>query len=203
MTLARSLDIRAGVLIPVMTFCFITRNTVLNFYPYSPIAIPRTTKGLIANDGESLRLFWSGVEAIEEGLSNAIGMYIFSIRAGGGIIPWYVGKAEKQSFSKECFQHHKLTHYNNAVVGRRGTPMLTFIPKLTKTDYFSSPNGKVQNDISTLENMLIGTCLKKNRQLLNARDTKLYREMCVPGYLNSPKGGVPSNVREFKVLLGL
>lgn len=75
----------------------------MNFYPYSPIAIPRTTKGLIANDSESLRLFWSGVEAIEEGLSNAIGIYIFSIRAGGGIIPWYVGKAEKQSFSKECF----------------------------------------------------------------------------------------------------
>lgn len=147
--------------------------------------------------------FWESVEQMDEGLSEAIGIYIFGIRAAKGIVPWYVGKAEKQPFMKECFQHHKLTHYNNAIVGRKGTPILTLIAKLTKAEYFSIPNGQNHKDISTLENMLIGTCIQRNKNLMNARDTKLYREIVVPGYLNSPKGGVAKNVRDFKTLIGV
>ena len=98
----------------------------MNFVPHSAIEIPRQINGLIAADKESLSSFWSLVESEhEEGISGSIGCYIFSIRAGKGILPWYVGLAEKQSFRKECFTSHKLNHYNNAIAKRKGTPLLT------------------------------------------------------------------------------
>ena len=175
----------------------------MKYYPYCAIEIPRQEGGLIANDKESMSYFWSNMEEVEEGLSQAIGVYIFSIRAGKGNIPWYVGKAEKSRFISECFQHHKLTHYNNCISKRRGTPLLTLIPKFTKNDYFAQPNGTSHSDIATLEKMLIGTCIKKNNQLTNIRDTKLQREMVLPGYVNTPQGGVGNSVKEFKHLIGV
>ncbi|PCI26581.1 hypothetical protein COB52_05895 [Candidatus Kaiserbacteria bacterium] len=172
------------------------------FYPYESIEIPRTS-GLVARDKESLNTFWSEVEEIEEGLSTAIGIYIFSIRAGMGSLPWYVGKAEKRGFRKECFAHHKLTHYNESLSGRKGTPLLTLLPKLTPGHAFVQPNGNPHGDISALEKMLIGTCIQKNSDLANISDTKLRREMVVPGYINSPKGRARSSVKEFRQLLGV
>jgi len=44
----------------------------MNFYPYKPFEIPRKTNKLVANDKESLALFWEEVEAECEGLSEAI-----------------------------------------------------------------------------------------------------------------------------------
>jgi len=176
----------------------------MNFYPYRPFEIPRqTTNKLVANDNNSLALFWEEIEDECEGLSEAIGIYIFSIRAGKGNLPWYVGKAEKQVFKSECFQHHKLTHYNNCIAGKRGTPLLTLIPKFTQNDYFTQPNGQTHADISALEKMLIGTCLQKNTNLANIRDTKVHKKLVLPGYLNTPQGGLAHSVKEFKNLLGV
>lgn len=179
------------------------KGTNLNFYPYESIEIPRTSNGLIANDKESMAEFWENVDEINDGLSEGIGIYIFSVRAGQGNLPWYVGKAEKQTFKKECFAHHKLTHYNHCIAGKRGTPLLTLLPKFTQADYFSLPNGSFHADITALEKMLIGTCLQKNKNLLNIRDTKLHKEIIVPGYINTPQGGMANSVKEFKHLIGV
>jgi len=175
---------------------------ILNFYPYVPVEIPKQQNGLICTDRDEMKSFWGKVDNLEDGLSSAIGIYIFSIRAGRGVLPWYVGKSEKTSFLKECFQPHKLKHYNNCIASRKGTPLLTLIPKLTASGNFAEPNGNDQKGISTLEKMMIGACLQKNKKLVNARDTKLFRDMVVPGYLNTPQGGVTNGVKEFKKLIG-
>lgn len=175
----------------------------MNFYPYEQFTIPRSPNGLIANDKVSMMDFWDEVENEAEGLSETIGIYIFSIRAGQGNLPWYVGKAAKQVFKKECFTHHKLTHFNNCIANRRGTPLLTLIPKITQANYFALPNGSEHGDISALEKMLIGTCLQKNKYLLNIRDTKLYKRIVVPGYINTPQGGLANSVKKFKHLIGV
>ncbi len=95
----------------------------MKFLPHTSIKIQRQSNGLIAADKEFLLAFWSRVDGeIEDGLSGAIGCYIFSIRAGKGSLPWYVGLAEKQSFRKECFTSHKLKHYNNAIAKKKGHP---------------------------------------------------------------------------------
>lgn len=96
----------------------------------------------------------------------------------------------------------KLNHYDNCIAARRGTPLLTLIPKLTQTDCFAQPIGIPQKDISVLEKMLIGACLQKNKELVNVRDTKIFRDMIVPGYLNTPQGGVAHSVKELKKLIG-
>lgn len=176
----------------------------MNFFPHSSIDIPRHENGLIAADKESLGVFWSRVDIeIQESLSSGIGCYIFSIRAGKGILPWYVGLAEKQSFRKECFAAHKLNHYNMAVAGRKGTPLLTLIAKYTPGQKLVFPNGSEHRDIQFLETMLISTCLRRNSELFNIRDTKLLREMTVPGLINTPQGKAHTSVTDFRELIGV
>ena len=158
----------------------------MNFFPHTPLEIPRQANGLIAADKESLREFWDYAEvAVEDGISGGIGCYIFSIRAGRGALPWYVGLAEKQSFRKECFTSHKLVHYNNAVAARRGTPVLTLVAKYTPGDKLLNPTGNEHKDIQFLETVLISYRLSRNLDLYNTRDTKMIREMVVPGLLKA------------------
>lgn len=176
----------------------------MHFFPYGPLAIPKADNGLIAGDKKSLAEFWDRVNSeLEEGLSEAVGCYIYSIRAGRGILPWYVGLAEKRTFRKECFTSHKLNHYNQAIAARKGTPVITLIAKFTIGENYAKPSGNGHRDIQLLENMLIGTCIRRNGNLLNIRDTKLLREMVVPGLLNNPKGRDHSSVAKFKTILGI
>jgi len=175
----------------------------MNFFPHYPIEIPRQSNGLIAADKESLTTFWSRVEKeLEDGLSGAIGCYIFSIRAGKGALPWYVGFAEKQSFRKECFASHKLVHYNNAIAKRKGTPLLTLVAKYTPKGKLINPTGNEHRDLQFLETILISNCLRRNADLYNIKDTKLLREMVVPGLLNTSKGKAAASVLDFKALIG-
>ena len=175
----------------------------MNFYPHTAIEIPRRAGGLIAADKESLAYFWDRVDAeLDDGLSGAIGCYIFSVRAGKGVLPWYVGLAVKQSFRKECFTTHKLVHYNNVVSERKGTPLLTLVSKYTPGGKLLNPTGNSHRDIEFLESLLISNCLARNPDLYNKRDTKLLREMVVPGLLNTPQGKAAASVSSFKDLVG-
>jgi hypothetical protein len=175
----------------------------MNFFPHTSIEIPRQQSGNVAADKESLSFFWMTVESqLEEGLSGAIGYYIFSIRSGRGVLPWYVGLAEKQSFKKECFTSHKLVHYNDLLAARRGTPMMTFVSKYTPGGKLLNPTGNTHRDIRFLERLLISNCLKRNPKVSNSRDTKLLREMSVPGLMNSAQGKEFSSVSEFRYLIG-
>ena len=175
----------------------------MNFHPHQPHEIPKQSNGLVASDKTSLNQFWEQLDtALGDELSAGIGCYIFSIRAGKGVLPWYVGLAEKQSFRKECFTHHKITHYNNAIAARKGTPLLTLVAKYTPRGKLVRPTGGSHRDVQHLETMLIGNCLGRNYSLQNVKDTRLLREMVVPGLLNSPKGKPSETVRAFKALIG-
>jgi len=173
------------------------------FFPHTAIEIPRQANRHVAADKESMALFWASVDSqLEDGVSGAIGCYIFSIRAGRGVLPWYVGLAEKQSFRKECFTSHKLVHYNDVLANQRGTPMMTFVSKYTPGGKLVNPTGNEHRDIRFLERMLISNCLQRNPCVSNARDTKLLREMIVHGLLNTPSGKSYASVSDFKTLIG-
>lgn len=175
----------------------------MNFFPHTPIEVPRQKNGHVAADKESLAYFWESVDAqTDDGVSGAIGCYIFSVRSGGGILPWYIGLAEKQSFKKECFTSHKLVHYNDILVQRRGVPMLTFVTKYTPGWKLLNPTGNTHRDIRFLERILISNCLKRNPEVSNSRDTKLLREMRVPGLLNTQQGKAYASVKAFQLLIG-
>jgi hypothetical protein len=175
----------------------------MKFIPSTAFEIPRNSKGLIANDKDSLNEFWTKVEdEQQDGVSGAIGCYLFSVRAGKGALPWYVGLAVKQSFRKECFTSHKLVHYNNVIAGRRGTPMLTLVPKFTPGGKIVGPTGSSHRDIEFLEILLIANCLNRNSELCNKKDTKLLRDMKIYGMLNTPQGKQAASVNDFRVLVG-
>jgi hypothetical protein len=171
----------------------------MNFCPRASFKIPTNDSGYI-KDG--LKNFWFQVDEFEDGLSSAIGCYIFSIRAGRGALPWYVGLAEKASFRKECFTSHKLVHYNKALNARNGTPMLTLLPKSTPGGGLVSPTGGEHRDIQLLEWKLIEKCLSRNNELCNISNTKLLKEMVVNGLMNTPQGKVSQAIADFKNLIG-
>jgi hypothetical protein len=65
--------------------------------------------------------FWEDHSSLAE----RHGCYVFVIRSGRGYKPWYVGKAARLTFGKECFNHRNSNCYNRALQDtRKGTPML-------------------------------------------------------------------------------
>ena len=146
--------------------------------------IPRITNDSVFRFGENLKRF--------AGLADAVGCYVFAMRAGKGIKPWYVGRTNRQSLLSESFHETKLVQYNDVILEqKKGTPVLFFIPVLT-TDgkhYRTNRNYRtVEPAINFLEIWLIGEALKANKDLLNKKSTKMLRELHVAGIFNSKQG---------------
>lgn len=156
------------------------------FKIYGPYPIKLDDYG---NIPASLTEFWDTIEESHDGLSTARGCYVFGISSSGGkrIAPWYIGKTNRQTFDAECFKSHQRNHYSKAInYYQRARPHLYLIPQLTNSGRFST--AKVSNSIAFVETYLIGFGLWANEELLNKRDTKLYREIELPGFLNSKTG---------------
>ena len=171
---------------------------------FGPFELPQTEKRNRIDDKKIKNEFWERVDIEENDLPEACGCYIYSIRAGKGALPWYVGKAAKQTFKQECLQAHKLVKYNEILNKRSGTPLLYFVAKITPTGRFSSIAGSKNGyvDIDFLERLFIGMSLNRNRDLLNLKDTKLYSQITVPGILNSRKKPDKA-ARQLKSVLGI
>ncbi|MCA9627951.1 MAG: hypothetical protein KC766_09800 [Myxococcales bacterium] len=158
----------------------------MRFDIHGPFTIPRTSRQV---DKQGLRVFWQDVEASAPGLSTACGCYVFVLQAAGTAIrPWYVGKAEKQTFRAECLQQHKLKHYNEVLATVRGTPKLFLLAKRTPKGKFSKPTAFKYTDVRLLENHLIGMALAVNRDLRNTASTMHTRKLIVPGFFGTPVG---------------
>lgn len=167
---------------------------------FGPFEIPRV--GTMV-DSHAKKSFWTDVEREHGRLSNAVGCYVFAIRAAKGALPWYVGKTEKGSFKGEAWTPHKLNLYNEALHERgKGKPLLYFIAKNTKGGKFAKPRKGGIGDIRALENLLIGACLRRSSHLLNARQTKHLRGITVPGYMNEQPGARSKPAKDLAKLLG-
>ena len=92
----------------------------MRFEIEGPFELGRTPAGLIDSSAVARREYWDWVEEFVPRLPDACGCYIFSIKASRGSLPWYIGKAERQSFRKECLTPHKIVHFNNVIAGRKG-----------------------------------------------------------------------------------
>lgn len=122
------------------------------------------------------------------GLKNACGCYIFGKRAGGGIIPWYVGKAGRRPLLNESLNPSNITNYNK-VLDKKGTPVMFLLPVVT-------PQGKLRNRpsggnfaaLDFLERWLIAEALSSNPNLINSKETRFLRNIRVVGLLNPEQG---------------
>lgn len=107
------------------------------------------------------------------------GCYVFCMRSGGGLTPWYVGKTTS-SFGEECFASHKLEKYNQALaIGGKGTPVLLFV-------VYPQGRGPVSKwVIDEVEAFLIETAYYRNEKLLN-KTKRGKKNWGISGVVRSP-----------------
>jgi hypothetical protein len=175
----------------------------MRYWTEGPFELVRGDDGYLNLDEYSRRSFWSDAEESTPGISEACGCYVFALRRGRTTKPWYIGKAERQSFKREALTQDKVNKYNFVLAGQQGTPLLYFYARITlgRTDW-SGPSSTGYRDISFLERMLIGQALKRNKNLYNVIDTALLRAMIVPGLLNTQPGRLRQSDSELKEVFG-
>jgi hypothetical protein len=165
---------------------------------HGPFKMTKSKSGLVDKSNRAKKEFWDKVEKTEPCLPSSSGCYLFAIRAGKGIKPWYVGVASRQPFRNECFAPHKIIIYDEALVGKKGTPLLFFVAKRTKRGKFVKPGKNASPVNAYLETILIGAALDKNPKVMNMKKTKFLKGMCVPGLLNTRKKKPSQSEAEFK-----
>lgn len=171
----------------------------MNFTIHGAFEIPRDGTHLITRDKDERNEFWNRVDEDEDGLSQACGCYVLSIRGK----PWYIGMAQRQDFRHECFSHHKITSFDTALNKGRGTPYLYLIARRTDGGRFCKRSSGTYRDVNFLENLLIGLALQRNGELCNIKGTNFLRYMHVPGFVNTRQGeGRAHAVSELRRILG-
>jgi hypothetical protein len=124
------------------------------------------------------------------------GCYVFAVRSGGGIKPYYVGKT-KASFRQEAFTSGKINYYNEAMAGyAAGRPVMFFVTLRQK------PGPVNHKAIRNLEKFLIQTAVAKNPDLKNVQGTK-EQDWVIEGVLRSRPGMPARPARSFKTMMGI
>lgn len=172
---------------------------------YGPFELPRkpgAKKKVFDGSNSAEKEFWERVEKQNKGLSKARGCYIFAMRGGGGINPWYVGQS-KTGFIKECFQPAKKNQYHNVINDKKGTPILFLIARHTSIGNTFSKGQLPKNEADFVERHLIGLALRKNPNLNNIQNTAFLKKLKIQGVLNNPKGKPSMIVKELRSVLGI
>lgn len=139
-------------------------------------------------DSAKLNSFWDKV-----GLGERIGCYIFGMRVGRGVSPWYVGKTANR-FDAECFTDNKCNKYNQ-VLARHGTPVMYLVVLHT------TPGRNNESAIGSLEKFLIQGAYARNAEIKNVQGINRER-WSIDGVLRSGKGKPSSGAMSFKSMLG-
>ena len=175
-----------------------------NYETFGPFVVPRkdgAAKRVLDRSNDAINQFWKDVEGKHPGLSTARGCFLFGIRAGKGIKPWYIGQSTT-GFKNECFQSHKLNHYRDVIDQTgKGTPVLSFVARCTNNLNFATSLPVREADF--VEHYLIGLALWDNPNLKNVKNTSFYKTVRLPGVLNSPKGQPSAGARLLQRTLGV
>jgi hypothetical protein len=173
------------------------------FDAYGPFVIEQSGDKEIKRSQQS---FWTDVRCKsaafgyhENELEAAIGCYVFGIRHGEKMTPWYVGQTvAKAGFKGEIFQEHKIKKYNNDdIKSKNGARVMFLFPLLTPDPRFSKSRSPYNLRLITwTEQMLFGLAIAKNPMCLNMRDTKFLRECVVNGVLGVQSPGRPESMAQ-------
>lgn len=170
----------------------------LVFEPYGPFDIPwdKLPRGRRIASDETIAAWWECLEYAN--LSTARGVFLFSLRAGKGYTPYYVGKTSRQGFANECFTPHKRNKYNHALALQAGTPTLSLLAHPTR-------RGPVNHSaIDGLELELIQHAYARNpTELMNERRIEDLPIYSVAGVLRSGRGKPSGDARELRRILGI
>jgi len=181
-------------------------ESVVEFVAVGPVKIPVYKPKLGGRRiDEKLDVFWDSVEDVGNKVGcNTIkggkGCYVFCMRAGKGIVPFYVGKTNAQNLLKETYNPNNIKRYNGVISERKGAPVMFFIVANKKQ---GPTNAKA---IKALEKFLIEQAYERNKDIINKQHAKLpqwsIRHVMLSKVRGKPPKGAAENARAFKAMMG-
>lgn len=160
---------------------------------YGPYKVPVIKKPAGRRIGEIVD-FWNTKKTRR--LTKRCGIYVFGMRAGRGIVPYYVGKTTNK-FEFECFQPHKLDKYNEALTEyKRGRPVIFFLARPIKRGVVK------EKEIGQIEDLLIQLASVRNRELLNIKGKKRPK-WSIAGVIRGTQGQPSIATKSFKKMMNM
>jgi len=160
------------------------------FEPFGPCEIPVEKPASSRLIKEDLSGFWERYGNI----ASRVGCYVYAIKTGRAIVPFYVGMTTK-TFQEECFTSHKLNHYHRAMgYYSRGKPVISFLV------YPLHPGPVNKKAIIELENFLLQAGMAVNPALRNIRGCI---EPCwgIKGIVRSGPGARSKDAHDFAKMM--
>ena len=142
-------------------------------------------------------------EVVEEELKNLedetlskYGCYIFSMKAGKGWTPWYVGKATQQRIFHRISSKDNILNMVKALNRQQGT-----LEIWTVTQVRGAP--RAVNEIGAIEKELIELASIKNPKLLNTQNKSKKRNWSIEGIIQPNRGPRSKEAKSFRKVIGL
>lgn len=152
------------------------------FSVYGPYSIDRKH----APSKQWQKIAWREVdEKVGADLSNAKGVYVYSLRHGKKITPLYVGITNR-GFRNEVFAVHNLQKISYNWRDEKGTIVLHLLAK-PKGVHTGFSRNLAKGLLETLEVLLIFMCRRSNKKLLNKKNIKWLDDAGIRGITGTEK----------------
>lgn len=160
---------------------------------------PFEVNGTKVADKEYQKAFWSECDEDYAQLSEANGLYVFSLSIGSNFDPNYVGITKKRDFSQEVFNPSNVVKILNSFVPKKGKLCLHLLakPKDNNAGFYRSP----KRSLLWTEMFLLMLCRKKNPEILNIAGHAFLEDCAIEG-VTYPSKGRGKTIRTFRNALG-
>ena len=159
---------------------------------------PFEVDGAKIADKEYQKTFWNECDEEYAQLSEANGLYIFSLGNGSNYDPNYVG-ITKRDFTKEVFNPSNVVKILNDFAPKRGRLCLHLLakPKDTNVGFYRSS----KKSLLWTEMFLLMLCRKKNPEILNIVGHAFLEDCAIAG-ITYPTRGRGKTINTFRNTLG-
>jgi hypothetical protein len=171
------------------------------FQIYGPFEIAKPKQ---IYDNEYHNNFWSVCEKMHPQLSEAKGLYLFSLKNRSNFTPAYVGITSKQTFRKEVFSFKNKVMILGPLSTEWGVLCIHLLAKPKESQEGFSSNISIKTLFWT-ENFLIQLCAKKNPNLQNVIGSQFIKTTAIESITvnSSSKGMLPAHSKTFRNALGI
>lgn len=189
----------------------------VHFNTFGPFELKRKA-GVV--DHPSVVDLWHQLNDEKKGLYKGVGVYVIATKNSTGLIPWYVGKSDTGFKHRLSEKHHafelikaqapkgnlyiflfaKVTAKRASLNKPPKKRMVVVDDESDKFDDVDELRGrrKPRKSIGKLEFLLIGSCLVRNPNLVNAKEKSFHSGLVVPGFLNYERTEVSEPVSNLR-----
>jgi hypothetical protein len=160
---------------------------------------PFEVNGAKVADKEYQKAFWKECDEEFAELSEANGLYLFSLGIGSNFDPNYVGITKRQ-FCKEVFNPSNVVKILNTFEPKRGKLYLHLLAKSKDEPYVGFYRASKRSLLWT-EMFLLMLCRKKNPEILNIAGHTFLEDCAIEG-VTYPSKGRGRTIKTFRNALG-